>query len=137
MKEAEAERQAAIQKQRELIEHEDTQKQLDRESNERIAEIRALGGLQSDENMDGLSDARENLNALNSTTQIQNTQNNFDKKLDFDKQKHRDTQSFNKQALLVKAANEQKKLAIALVNANKATDKKLSKKVAKNQGITK
>lgn len=37
---------------------------LDRESNEKIAEIRALGGLQSDEDMNSVPDARDNMDYL-------------------------------------------------------------------------
>ena len=39
--------------------------------------------------------------------------------------------------MLNKTAIEQKKLAAAIVNMNRQTDKKLSKKVAKSQGVTK
>lgn len=45
----------------EAIENENLQKELDRKSQEYIAEVRALGGLQSDVDQDGILDAAENL----------------------------------------------------------------------------
>lgn len=137
MKEKQAERDAAIQKQRELFEHESQEKELDRQSNEKIAELHALGGLQSDNNADGQLDAKENIDALHTSQQIQNSQNNFDSKMAFDKQKHQDTISMQKDQLLTKQTIEQKKLAIALANQNSKDDKKLNKKIAKSQGVTK
>lgn len=49
---------------RERIEREALENQLDRESQERIAMIRAMGGLQSDNNMDGQLDAKENMDSI-------------------------------------------------------------------------
>lgn len=42
-------------------EHQDAQKELDRESQERIATIRALGGMQTDANKNSVPDSSENL----------------------------------------------------------------------------
>lgn len=137
IQESEKERQANAELQRMLLEHQSTEKELDRQSQEEIARIRAMGGLQSDADMDGTLDAKENIDLNMKNQQMQNTQGNFDKKLAFDKQKHRDTMNLSKEQLLAKSVAEQKKLAVALVNANKSTDKKLSKKVAKTQGVTK
>ncbi len=53
--------QAQMQMQADNLAHEDQQKALDRESQERIAEIRALGGMQTDNNADGTLDAQQNL----------------------------------------------------------------------------
>ena len=58
--------------QAENIAHEDAQKELDRQSNERIAKIRALGGLQSDINADGQVDAKANLDAFMKQQDISN-----------------------------------------------------------------
>lgn len=52
---------AQQQMQAEALNHQDMQKELDRQNALRIAEIRALGGLQSDNNQDGIIDAAQNL----------------------------------------------------------------------------
>ena len=108
--------------------------QLNRESAEKISETKALGGIQTDANLDGTLDALEN---IRKNRQIRDAQTNFDNKLSFDKQKHQDNQSLTKEQMLQKTAIEQKKLAIALVNINSKDDKKLNKKVAKSQGVIK
>lgn len=134
MQENQAERDAAKQRQDELLAYQRERDQLDRESAEKIAETRALGGIQTDANADGILDAAE---SLRKDRQLQNTQDNFTNKLAFDKKKHNDTQAFNRDALLTKKEIEQKKLAVAIVNQNAKDDKKLNKKVAKSQGVTK
>jgi len=134
MQQAQAERDAAKQRQDELLAYQTERDRLDRESEENIAELKAFGGLQTDADKDGLIDSMEN---LRKDTQLQNTQANFNDKLNFDKKKHNDAQALNRETLNSKMAIEQKKLAIALVNANRQTDKALSKKVAKSQGVTK
>lgn len=134
MEQAQAERDAAKQRQDELLAYERERDQLDRESQEKIAEIRALGGIQTDADADGSLDAAEN---LRKDRQIDNAQSNFNDKLSFDKKKHNDSQSLAREQMLNKTAIEQKKLAAAIVNMNRQTDKKLSKKVAKSQGVTK
>ncbi len=57
--------QAALENQQRMqaenLAHEDQQKQMDRDNQVKIAEIRALGGLQSDNNADGQIDAQANL----------------------------------------------------------------------------
>jgi hypothetical protein len=120
-----------------MLEHESTEKELDRLSQEEVARIRALGGLQSDDNMDGQLDAKQNLDAIQKNQQMANTQVNFKEKLAFDKQKHRDTQNLSKEQLLAKTVIEQKKLAVAIANQQAADDKKLNRKIAKSQGVTK
>lgn len=119
------------------LQHKSSENQLDRESNESIAEIRALGGIQTDSNTNAVPDAQENLNYLLKKNQIEtaNTLNNS--RLDFDKKKHEDATSLKQQELLSKQIIEQKKLAIALVNQNSKEDKKLNKSIAKSQGVTK
>lgn len=65
--------------------------ELDRQSNERVAEIRALGGLQSDNNANSQLDAAENLNSLlygqelSDKKQIAKDQLNQKRQADFDK----------------------------------------------------
>lgn len=134
MQEAQAERDAAKARQDELLAYQTERDQLDRESEERIAELRALGGIQTDANADGVLDALEN---IRKDRQLEMTQNNFKDKLDFDKQKHNDTKVFNRESLMAKTAIEQKKLAVALANQQKNDDKKLNRKIAKSQGVTK
>lgn len=134
LEEAEKERQNALELQRLLIEHESSENELDRESQERIAEIRALGGIQTDVNTNGELDSLEN---MRKDRQLANTQSNFKDKLEFDKQKHRDTMNLERSKDLTKKVIEQKKLAAAIVNMQKNDDKKLNRKVAKSQGITK
>ena len=137
MQEKQAEREAAAQRQKELFDHESSENQLDRESNERVAELRALGGLQSDNNINGQLDAKENIDALHNSQKIQNAQNNFNEKMNFDKQKHRDNLDLAKDQLSVKQLIEQKKLAVALANQQSKDDKKLNRKIAKDQGVIK
>jgi len=134
MQEAQAERDAAKQRQDELLAYQKERDQLDRESEEKIAETRALGGIQTDADADGMLDAAEN---IRKDKQLRDTQVNFDKKLTFDEKKHNDTQSLAREQMLNKTAIEQKKLAAAIVNMNRQTDKKLSKQIAKKQGVTK
>ena len=81
--------------------------------------------------------AKENIDALQKGQQISNAQANFNEKLAFDKQKHKDNTNLAKDQLASKTAIEQKKLAVAIVNQNSKDDKKLNKKVAKSQGVTK
>lgn len=134
MQQSQAERDATQKRQDELLTYQRERDQLDRESAEKIAETRALGGIQTDANLDGTLDALEN---IRKDRQIKDAQSNFDTKLAFDKQKHQDTQSLTKEQMLQKTAIEQKKLAVALVNINSKDDKKLNKKVAKSQGVIK
>jgi hypothetical protein len=134
MQEAQAERDAAQKRQDELLSYQKERDQLDRESQERIAETRALGGIQTDADADGMLDAAENIRR---DRQLQDNQNNFDKKLSLEEQKHNDSQRLAREQMLNKTAIEQKKLAAAIVNMNRQTDKALSKKVAKSQGVTK
>lgn len=136
IQQSQAERDAAAELQRQLFEHESTEKELDRQSQEEVARIRAMGGLQSDADMSGELDAKENLDAHQANQQMQNTQSNFREKLAFDKQKHRDNTNLSKEQLLAKSVIEQKKLAIALANQQKNDDKKLNRKIAKKQGVS-
>ena len=119
------------------FEHESSENQLDRDSNKDIAEIRALGGMQTDSNTNTVPDAQENLNYLLKKSQVEtaNTLNNS--RLDFDKKKHEDNTSLKQQELLSKQIIEQKKLAASIANQTSKDDKVLNRKIAKSQGITK
>ena len=55
--------------------HEDMQKELDRQNQVKIAEIRALGGLQSDNNANAIPDAQENLDNFLKQQQISDQRN--------------------------------------------------------------
>lgn len=63
------------------IQHEDMQKELDRRSAERIATIRAEGGLQSDINANGVIDSAENLDPYLKQQEILNNKNIEENKL--------------------------------------------------------
>jgi hypothetical protein len=73
------------------LQNENEQKQLDRESDENIAMIRALGGLQSDSNADGTLDATANMNAylkeqeLQSNARLKQKENDLKKSIDTNK----------------------------------------------------
>ncbi len=126
--------QAAEKLQAEMLANQNEQNELDRVSAERIAEARALGGIQTDANADGVLDALENIR--------KNRESNFNQqlntnKLNFDKQKHADTTALARESNNTKLAIEQKKLAVAIANSNKSTDQKTVKKIAKDQGVTK
>lgn len=137
MEASKAERDAAEKLQQELFAHQADENEKDRISNEEVARIRALGGLQSDINANNEIDSAENLGLEMKNRQIQNTQSNFNDKLNFDKQKHKDNTSLAQNALTAKTAIEQKKLAVALANQQANDDKKLNRKIAKSQGVTK
>ena len=119
------------------LQHESSENQLDRDSDKDIAEIRALGGMQTDSNANAVPDAQDNLNYLLKKNQVETANSLNNSRLDFDKKKHEDTTSLKQQELLSKQIIEQKKLAVALANAQKSDDKVLNRKIAKSQGITK
>ena len=127
---------AATQRQRELFEHQENIQRMRDESQERQAMIRALGGLQSDNDKDGQLDAYENLQL-----HIQQMQNSIQNQmgqstLDFKKKQHQDNMDYQNRALSVKESIEQKKLAAALANQNSKDDKALNKQIAKKQGVS-
>lgn len=71
------------------LEHQDRQKELDRQSQERIATIRAMGGLQSDINANGQVDSQENLTPYLKQQEI--VSNQQQKKAELDQKKQTDT----------------------------------------------
>ena len=105
------------------------------ESNEQVALIRSLGGIQTDNNKDGELDAFQNLKLeiQNRALQLQN--NMAESSLDFKRKQHDDLINLKKDELNNKMTIEQKKLAIALANQNKSDDKKLNREIAKTQGV--
>mgnify|MGYP003472273216 FL=1 len=111
--------------------------QLDRESQERIAELKALSGLQTDVDANSVPDAQDNMNYLLKRRQLEGTESLNTDKLDFEKRKHSDTMALKQKELMSKANSDQKKLAVALVNGQKNDDKKLNSKISKNQGVSK
>lgn len=115
--------------------HEAEQNQLDRDSQEEIAKIRALGGMQTDADLNSVPDAVDNMNYLLKQTQIDNLSSLNSEKMSLDKKKHEDTMSLKRQELLSKQIIEQKKLAASIANNNKNDDLKLVKKIAKSQGV--
>lgn len=133
---SEAERAAAKKLQDDLIAADDERARLDRESNEYIAQIRALGGLQSDINADSQIDSLSNLESLRKDRQMSNQQTQFNQKLKLDTKKHDDNHSLALQESTNKLAMKQKELAVALANGQARDDKKLNRKIAKKQGIS-
>ena len=111
--------------------------QLDRESKERIAELKALSGLQTDVDANSVPDAQDNMNYLLKRRQLEGTESLNTDKLDFEKRKHSDTMALKQKELMSKANSDQKKLAVALVNGQKNDDKKLNSKISKKQGVSK
>jgi hypothetical protein len=103
------------------------------QSNQQEALIRALGGIQTDNNSDGQIDAMQNLQ--NKISQIQGQLNLNLQKLEFDKTKHEDQMNQKDKELLAKQSIEQKKLAVAIANSQKSDDKQLNKKIANKQGV--
>lgn len=105
--------------------------QLDRESNERVAEIRALGGLQSDNNMDSQLDAAQNLDAyfrqqeLGDKRQVANDQLNQKRQADMDK----NMVQREKNAVELQKAKIQADAALKVAQENK-TAAELKKKAA-------
>ena len=126
---------AAKEQQAILFEQEQKIQQMKNESNEQVALIRSLGGIQTDNNKDGEIDAFQNLKLeiQNRALQLQN--NMAESSLDFKRKQHDDLINLKKDELNNKMTIEQKKLAIALANQNKSDDKKLNREIAKTQGV--
>lgn len=116
-----------------LYEQETAIQGMRNESAETQAMIRALGGLQSDNNQDGQLDAMQNLQ--NRLDQVQGKLTNAASKLSLDKVKHKDTMNMKERELLAKQSIEQKKLAAAIANSNKSDDKTTVRQIAKKQGV--
>jgi hypothetical protein len=104
------------------------QAQLDRDSNEEIARIRALGGLQSDNNADGQLDAAQNLEGtlraqeLGDQRQMADDKINQKRQSDFDKnmvQREKNMVELKKAKIAADAA-----LAVAKENKTAAEMKK-------------
>lgn len=105
--------------------------ELDRQSNERIAEIRALGGLQSDNNANSELDAAENLDALLKSQEltdkkkIAQDQLNQKRQADFDK----NMVQREKNSVELQKAKIQADATLAVAKENK-TAAELKKKAA-------
>jgi hypothetical protein len=119
------------------LRHESSENQLDRDSDEYIAQVRALGGMQTDSNTNLVPDAQDNLNYLLKQSQMDNANTLNNNKLDFDKKKHSDNVSLKQQEMLARQIIEQKKLAASIANQTSKDDKALNKAIAKKQGVTK
>lgn len=107
---------------------------LENEGNQEVAITRALGGLQSDNNNNGQTDAMENMLRLR-IQQLNGDINNAAQKIAFEKEKHKDDMDLKRQEILSKESIAQKNLASSLVNQSKSDDKKLNKEIAKKQGV--
>lgn len=115
--------QAQIDAEREALEkqlmNENEQKRLDRESNEKIAMLRELAGLQTDVNTNSIPDSQDNLDYYMKMQQMESSNKLSKDKLGFDKQKHQDSLNLEREKLMAKKAIEDKKLQIAKTNRNK------------------
>jgi len=131
---AQAEKAAKELKDAELA-HEAEQNQLDREKDLEVARIRALGGMQTDADLNSTPDAVDNMNYLLKQSQMDYTNSFNTDKMSFEKKKHEDQMALKRQELTSKQIIEQKKLAGTLANNNKNDDIKLVKKIAKSQGV--
>lgn len=76
MKMRQQEIEAENMRQQQKIENDNAQKEMDRQSQEKIAEIRALGGIQTDNNKDSIPDAQQNLDNFFRGQEISDARNN-------------------------------------------------------------
>lgn len=111
------------------------QNQLDRESQERIASLRMLMGMQTDVNANSVPDSQDNLDYYLKQQQIENQSTQTSNKLDFEKQKQKEMLELENKKLSVKQNIEQKKLAASLANQTSKDDKALNKSIAQSQGV--
>lgn len=133
--ELEKERSENLKKHQELIHQQNKEiEEIRAKSDEQVAIIRAMGGIQTDANEDGMLDAFQNLQ--NKIAELRGKVSSNTDKLALDRDKHQDLLSLKKEELRTKASIEHKKLGIALVNQNKNDDKSLNKQVAKKQGVS-
>jgi hypothetical protein len=79
------------------LQHEDTNKELDRESQQKIATIRALGGVQSDANKDSVLDAQQNLDPYLKQQQMDNKTRMEQQKLEQERQKSVDNMTLQRE----------------------------------------
>lgn len=125
---------AAKERERLIHEREVELQELRNESQETVATIRAMGGIQTDADKDGNLDAMENLKQRLST--LQNKTTSIQNKLAFDKERHTDDMNYKERKLLSDQSIKQKELAVALANGQKNDNKQLNKKIAKKQGVS-
>lgn len=95
------------------------QNELDRKSAEKIAMLRQLSGIQTDANANTELDSQENLDYYLKQQQMIESNDQNSKKLEFEKQKHSDSMTLERQKLLAKLETEDKKLQVAKQNKNK------------------
>lgn len=101
-----------------------------------VAKIRALGGLQSDNNLDGTVDARENLDAYFKDAKLRNDQDVKEKQLAQKEREHIDNVDIQNRQIDAKIAGDKGKIAVALANQQARDDKKLNRQIAKKNKIT-
>lgn len=98
----------------------------ERETEVQVATIRALGGIQSDNNANSLPDSKENLDAYFKQQEMANRTTQQQKDNDFKQKQHNDTlldnqanRSIKQQEMANRVAIEKEKLKIAKANKNK------------------
>jgi hypothetical protein len=116
------------QMQAEKLQNENTQKDLDRQSQERIAEIRALGGLQSDINADGAIDSQQNLDNFFRQQELQDKKGQARDQLEQKRQSDMDKNMVEREKMQKEIEKEKIKqkgaLEVAKQNKNKYDGKK-------------
>lgn len=105
------------------IEHQDQQKALDRESNEKIATIRALGGVQTDADKNGINDASENIKTFQKQQELldkrKSTQDTLNAKTQIDTEKMMVEREKSQTELQKEKIKGEYALAVAKENKNK------------------
>lgn len=95
------------------------QKELDRQSAERIAQIRAGGGIQTDVDANGVLDSQQNMDNMFKQQQLAAQQSNNKANLDQKDQHHIDDMISRQQDRAAKLKIEQDKIKVAKINKNK------------------
>jgi len=104
---------------------EDYEKEQDRQTQIRIAEIKALGGIQTDNDKNGMLDAEQNLQGMLQDQQVADQKHSLEReKLDTEREQFAQQMLLERQKLLSKEQVADKQLQIAKTNKNKYDKKK-------------
>lgn len=108
--------------------HQDQQKELDRQSAEKIATIRALGGMQTDVDADKTPDAQENLDNFFKQQELNDKKKQSTEQMDYQKQSDTDKMILERERLSADLEKERIKQegALKVAKENK-TNKEISK----------
>lgn len=125
-------RKTIMEQQQFILDNENKQKDLDRQKDILIAEIRALGGIQTDVDADSVPDAYQNMELLMKRQELQNKTTEVANKAAFDRQSHIDNMILQKQKMLQEIEKEKLKgeYALKVAKENK-TNAELKRKKTK------